>query len=129
MRSLILVLLCLAYNAGAVTLSPMTPEDVSLRGIPIQLPDSAPSATSWEMDVPLLSADGNILHLLGSAQSHPLSNPKFLEVVADLVGITQSDCTAHVAALIDTTTQKCLAEKFQMSCLGKTIHTAVEVAP
>lgn len=115
------LLMLLSSQTIAATLAPVSVIDVAQRGLPLQIETTT---ADIEIDVPLLTADGNILHLLGMAHPQTLSNPAFAEITLDLVGVTQPDCTAHVAVLIDATTRRSLAQKLKMTCLGSTIHDA-----
>lgn len=109
-------------SAWAGDVAPVTLETVAQRGLSITLPEGA--GTTWEADVPLLTPDGNILHLLGPAQMHALQDSSFAEVRADLTGATQPNCTAHIEVLVQAVSRRPLAQKLKMNCLGHSIHDA-----
>lgn len=115
------VLLLFSPPVLAASIPPISLTDIAQRGLPILIDTTTADV---EMDVPLLAPDGNILHLLGTAHPRPLSNPAFTEVITNLVGVTQPDCTAHIKILVDAATHQSLAQKLKLSCLGHEIHDA-----
>lgn len=121
-----MVLVVLSPLVSAATVTPISMTDIARCGLPMLIDTIT---TDVEMDVPLLAPDGNILHLLGTAHPRALANTAFAEVSADLVGVTQPECTAHVEVLIDATTRRSLAQKLKMTCLGRTIHDAFVTNP
>lgn len=103
-------------------MAPISLPDVARTGLPLSLP--ATMAATWEADVPLLTAEGNIIHLLGTAKATPLANPFFVEVEATLTGTTQPDCVATVHLLVRQNEARSLAQKLDMTCGGATIRNA-----
>lgn len=118
-NALTTLLLLVSMPVVATVPVPVSIADVAQRGLPLQIETTVVDS---EVDVPLLTADGNILHLLGTAHSRVLTNTPFVEVSADLKGVTLPDCVAHVENLVDAATHHSLAQKLKMTCLGQDVH-------
>lgn len=118
----IMVFVLWISSAWAGDIAPTPLETVARHGLSISIPED--ESTTWEADIPLLTPDGNILHLLGPARMQALQDPAWMEVRADLAGATQPDCTAHLEVLVQAASRRPLAQKLKMNCLGHTIHNA-----
>lgn len=122
MKTIMIILsVFLSLPVLASSTAPISITDVAQRGLPVLVETTTVDS---EMDVPLLTPDGNIVHLLGTAHPRTLPDAACVEVTVHLTGVTQPECVAHVEVLVDATTHHNLAQKLKMTCLGQTIHDA-----
>ncbi len=113
--------------------APQPLKTVVARGISLKLPkeDLAPHL-DWEMDLGILQPDGNIMHLLGTVRvSEIVSGVKtrLAAIAADLSGVQDSDCRAHLSAIVDANTRALIVEKFVFNCLGHEATVATALYP
>jgi hypothetical protein len=113
--------------------APQPLEEVLSRGVTLVLPtDRLVPRQAWEMDIGILQADGNILHLLGTATVSDVisrGQMRLAVVTADLSGVQDSDCRAHLSAMVDAGTHDIWVEKFSFHCLGREMTVATARHP